>query len=106
MLLRRENTFTKPQISFDDEIKESFLNIREQNYKISIKSLNTLGIINRIVMSISRRGLSLNNLKYEVTPDQKFSFIELKINCNRSQIDSLTNDLNRLVDLDEMHVFC
>ena len=81
-----------------------FLNVREQLFSLHLSVRRELGIIARVAIIFSRRGLDIASFSLAEAGQEESAQIRLRFHGNSSQLDSVCRDLVKLVDVERLAV--
>jgi len=82
--------------------KSPFLNATEQFFTLHLQVQRELGIIARVALIFSRRGLDIATFHLEESKATECALIKLGFYGNAAQKDSVSRDLIKLVDVERM----
>ena len=81
-----------------------FLNVREQLFSLHLSVRRELGIIARVAIIFSRRGLDIASFSLDEGAQEESARIKLRFHGNGAQLDSVCRDLVKLVDVERLTV--
>ena len=82
--------------------KSTFLNALDERYKLTIAARRELGIIARIALIFSRRGLDIACFKLEEETPSVQARISLEFYGNLQQMRAVVSDIRKLIDVESV----
>lgn len=87
------------QIIADTMPAPRFLNTAGDRVKLELKMLRSLGIIARVALVFSRRGLDIAQFRLDETSFYENVVVTLEFVANREQLQAVSRDLSKLIEL-------
>lgn len=94
-----QNTQQFNPMFFPQEKKAKFLNKSSQEFTLFVSVRRRLGIIARVAMIFSRRGLDIHSMQYLPTHDEAKSSLHLSFKGNQEQFKSVLIEIKKLHDV-------
>jgi acetolactate synthase regulatory subunit len=80
----------------------SFLNCGNERTRLELKMRRSLGMIARVALVFSRRGLDIAQLKLEETRSYHRATITLEFVGSPAQLKAVKGDLSKLIDIESL----
>ena len=90
------------QIVADTMPAPQFLNTAGDRVKLELKMLRSLGIIARVALVFSRRGLDIAQFRLDETSFYEKVVVSLEFVANREQLQAVSRDLSKLIELESL----
>lgn len=79
-----------------------FLNASGDRFRFELKMRRSLGIVARVALVFSRRGLDIAQFRLDETKSAEKVFITLEFKANSEQLQAVSRDLSKLIELESM----
>lgn len=83
-------------------LKSFFLNIKEEEFQIKIYVKRKLGILARLALVFSRRGLDIKSLEFYSDQCEAMAYVDMSFEGNREQLRSVVHDIKKLIDVSDV----